>query len=246
MKKDFLKTATFNQNVFIDENIEAVPLHSNNIIRLIDVIENGSDVKNKRIIVDRTLLEEDYDLEEEELNVRSHEGTLGLHFLVNMENVLIDDICSNVTPKDVVGIIADEEVLYQDLREFTLDLNGAGTAYTNDICADVVTLMIEKHGYEFDYPLLKELIVKINSIKVTQENLKSVVPEKVLAVQELDNYISCCIYDFLASKMNKEDITLKDVIDHFTSRTLPIYNENGQLIDRANNVEKLVYEKKKL
>ncbi len=247
MKKDFLKTATFNHNIFIDNNIEAVPLYSNNIIRLIDVIENGSSVRNKKIQLHRTLVEEDnYESDEEELNVRAPGGTLGLHFLVNMEKIIVDDICIDVTPEDVVGIIVDEEILYQDLREFTLDLYGAGTAYTNDICADVIKLMIEEYGYEFDYHLLKDLIVKTNSIKVTENNLESVVPMKVQAVQELDNYMSSCIYDFLASKIDKDDVTLKDVIDHFTYKKIPIYNKEGFLIDRSKNVEKLVYEKKKL
>lgn len=242
MKKEFLNLKTFDYNIFTDQNIVAVDLYSNNIMRLLDMIENGIPSRSKNIYLGRFL-----DVKEahnEELNIRSPEESLGLCVLVDIKDILVDEICVDVAPKDIAGIIVDEETLYQDLRNFNLDLYGAGTALTNEICADVISLMKMKHGYEFDYSILKELLFNINNIKVTEENMNYSVGPKVYAVQELDNYISACIYDFLASKLNSDDINLKDVIDHFNTRKVPIYDKNGYLIDNSRSVEKVVYKKK--
>ena len=230
MRSNNLKLPTFYNNIFDDEELCVMWLGSDNIVKLIDILENGI----RKNHVPKYLRDES---EYGELDILSDEIYEGIGVVIRIKDYFATDLITNsITSNFILGIVASPEFLNQDFTNYKINLLANGFEEAHKICSETIEYMRNSLNYEFDEEYLEELIISKVSTRLIEPDAQ-IAQRKIDIVKEFDKFLSGCIYEQLSLYMGKEDFTVKEAIEFFSATKLPFYNSDGVLINEVPSIQ---------
>jgi hypothetical protein len=138
-------------------------------------------------------------------------------------------IAGSVPTDNIVGVMVPEEMLNKKVTELSLGLKNIGWGQINDKCTKMVAELEKECGYTADISELYELIKRREAIRQQKFGLERDKQEEQV-ILDMEKYVTGFMEKAYAKKMGKEDVTLRDILEHYLPSTMKVYDTSGSPI----------------
>lgn len=136
-------------------------------------------------------------------------------------------IRGRVKSENITGVMIPEDLLDSQLSELPLGLAKMGYAYIDERCRQIVSGLESETGYHADTTHLEELIKQKQELEQRDMDYLAKDNERKAIFQQMEHEMGKIIGLAFAQKLEKERLTLRDVLKVYLPESMKIYNSDG-------------------
>ena len=139
----------------------------------------------------------------------------------------------SIPKSNIVGIIVNNELKNKNISDLNI-LSNMGTGYVDNTCISIIDFLNNTGVMKIDLQDISELINQKNEPSENLDFFERMEKEKSIIVQ-MNKKIMGYLEQYFQIILNKKNISVHDIIDFYNKDNLPIYDENGELLNPRNN-----------
>lgn len=141
----------------------------------------------------------------------------------------------SIDKSNIVGIIVSKDLKNKNISDLNI-LSKIGTGYVDDTCISILEFLNNSGVMEIDLQHINELISKKNELRGNLDFFEYMEKEKSIILQ-MNKKIMEYLEQYFKIILDRENVSVNDIIDFYNKDNLPIYDENGRLL---NNPDKQI------
>lgn len=136
-------------------------------------------------------------------------------------------IRGKVKRENITGVMVPEDLLNSPLSELPLGLAKVGYAYIEQRCRQIVGDLESETGYHADTTYLEELIKQIQELDQRDIGYLVKYEERDAIFEKMEHEMGKIIASAFAQKLEKENVTLRDILKVYLPESMKTYNSDG-------------------